>query len=93
MRYIKTLKDEFDVEVGFSDHTGNSTAACMALQYGATWFEKHFTDDKTQKGLDHAYALEPDQLGQYEKDLSMAIEAIQNEKKVISEAEIYTFNF
>lgn len=90
LRYIKTLKDHFDTEVGFSDHTGTSTAACMALQYGATWFEKHFTEDNTQKGLDHAYAMEPEGLTQYVADIESAILAIQNEGKELSEGELYT---
>ena len=90
LRYIKRLKDHFGVEVGFSDHTGTSIAACMALQYGATWFEKHFTEDNTQKGLDHAYAMEPEGLMQYVADIEAALMAIQGETKELGEGELYT---
>lgn len=90
LRYIKTLKDHFNTEVGFSDHTGSSIAACMALQYGATWFEKHFTEDNSQRGLDHAYAMEPSGLSQYIEDISMALIAVQNTGKELSEGELYT---
>ncbi len=88
--FIKTLKDEFGTEVGFSDHTGNSMASCMALNYGATWFEKHFTEDKSQEGLDHAYALDEQELTAYVSDIEQAIEAINGNDIKISEAEFYT---
>ena len=88
--YIRKLKETFKVEVGFSDHTGSSIAACMALQYGATWFEKHFTEDNTQKGLDHAYAMEPEGLTQYVEDITMALDAMQGTEKVLTDAELYT---
>ena len=90
LQYIRKLKDEFGATVGFSDHTGNSIAACMALQHGATWFEKHFTEDNTQTGLDHAYAMEPEGLTQYVQDISMAIEALGDTDKSLTDAELYT---
>lgn len=90
LRYIETLKREFGCTVGFSDHTGTSTAACMALQFGATWFEKHFTEDQNQEGLDHAYAMEPGGLNAYERDLSMALEALAAPGKDLSDAEKHT---
>lgn len=90
LNYIGTLRKHFNVDVGFSDHTGTSIAACMALQQGATWFEKHFTEDNTQVGLDHAYAMEPDQLAAYVKDIDSARLALQSENKELSKAELTT---
>src|SRR5690606_13310137 len=37
LSFIDDLK-QFGFPVGFSDHTGDSIAACMALSKGATWF-------------------------------------------------------
>ena len=88
--FISTLKNNFGTEVGFSDHTPTSHAACMALTYGATWFEKHFTEDKSQKGLDHAYALDESELTNYVKDLHNAVLAISPKEDKISEKEFYT---
>ncbi len=42
LTFIRTLKSNTETEVGFSDHTPTSNAACMALTYGATWFRKTF---------------------------------------------------
>lgn len=90
LRYLEVLKKRFNTSVGFSDHTGNSIAACMAMALGATWFEKHFTEDKTQVGLDHIYAMEPLELKQYVDDLRNAEIALKLKEVKIGEAENLT---
>lgn len=90
LSFLSKLKSTFDMEVGFSDHTGDSLAAVMALSLGATWFEKHFTTDRTQEGLDHAYAMEEEGFTQYVKDLRDAEDALVPKVDKISEAELYT---
>jgi len=57
---------------------------------GATWFEKHFTEDNSQKGFDHAYAMEETGLTQYVSDLRKAEKALIIPSEKISEAEMYT---
>lgn len=88
--YIQKLKANFDVPIGFSDHTEGNTASCVALSLGATWFEKHFTEDRKQAGLDHAYALEPDQLTSYVADLRAVEKALSNQDKVLGVEELNT---
>jgi len=88
--FIKTLIDNFGFPVGFSDHTGTSHAACVALAVGATYFEKHFTADKTQKGFDHAYAMEEKGLTDYVSDLRMAEKAMQQNTSKLTDKELYT---
>lgn len=90
LQFISVLKKQFNLPVGFSDHTGNSIAACMALAMGATWFEKHFTEDKTQEGLDHAYALNETELTQYVTDIRDAQTALILKEEKVSEGEKYT---
>lgn len=90
LEFISVLKKQFNLPVGFSDHTGNSIAACMALAMGATWFEKHFTEDKGQEGLDHAYALNETELTQYVTDLRDAQTALILKEEKVSEGEKYT---
>jgi len=90
LEFISVLKKQFNLPVGFSDHTGNSIAACMALAMGATWFEKHFTEDKSQEGLDHAYALNETELTQYVTDLRDAQTALILKEEKVSEGEKYT---
>jgi sialic acid synthase SpsE len=90
LRFIEILKSEFGFPVGFSDHTGNSIAACIALSLGATWFEKHFTEDKNQDGLDHKHAMEERGLTEYIQDIHDAETALQLKAEKISDDERYT---
>jgi N-acetylneuraminate synthase len=46
--------------LGLSDHTPEPTSVLGAIALGATVIEKHFTDDRTRKGPDHGFAIEPD---------------------------------
>lgn len=63
--FIRTLRDAFGLPVGYSDHTETNTCAITALALGATWFEKHFTQDRNADGLDHAFAMTPPMLKDY----------------------------
>ena len=62
LRVIETLRKEFGVPVGFSDHTEGIDASVYAASLGATVIEKHFTLDRTLPGPDHATSLEPNEL-------------------------------
>ena len=62
LRAIKTLKDEFNVNTGFSDHTIGSEAAVLAYSYGARIIEKHVTNDTKRPGPDHRFSAEEDTL-------------------------------
>lgn len=55
---IETLKREFDLPVGYSDHTIGSEAIEAAVAMGAEIIEKHFTDTREGKTFrDHLIAL------------------------------------
>lgn len=45
--------------LGFSDHTPGHSAVLGAVALGARVVEKHFTDDNSREGPDHAFALNP----------------------------------
>ena len=59
-----TLKKEFNVPVGYSDHTKGIEVSVAAVGMGATVIEKHFTLDRNMPGPDHKASLEPDELKQ-----------------------------
>lgn len=65
LKVIQAYAARFGCPVGFSDHTLGFAAAAAAAGLGATTYEKHFTLDKTAKGPDHSYALEPAELKTY----------------------------
>jgi N,N'-diacetyllegionaminate synthase len=59
---ISTLKNEFGLTVGYSDHTKGIEISLAAAAMGANIIEKHFTMDRTMKGPDHISSLEPGEL-------------------------------
>ncbi|EAH7073092.1 N-acetylneuraminate synthase [Campylobacter upsaliensis] len=59
---LKTLKEAFKLEVGYSDHTEGIVASLGAVALGAVVIEKHFTLDKTMEGSDHRASLEFEEL-------------------------------
>ncbi|WP_042683875.1 N-acetylneuraminate synthase family protein [Candidatus Nitrosotenuis chungbukensis] len=60
---IPKIKSRYNLPVGLSDHSIDPIVAPLtAIGLGATIIEKHFTIDKTLSGLDHMFALSPDEL-------------------------------
>jgi len=64
LRAMETLRQEFHVPVGYSDHTEGVAVALTAAALGAQVLEKHFTLDRTMLGPDHAASLEPEEMAQ-----------------------------
>lgn len=59
---MKTMEHEFNILVGYSDHTPGVYVDVAAVAMGACVIEKHFTLDKMLPGPDHKASLEPDEL-------------------------------
>ena len=74
MNAMLTLKKEFGLDVGYSDHTQGIEVPIMAVSMGAKIIEKHFTLDKNMEGPDHKASLEPD-------ELKAMVDAIRNVEK------------
>lgn len=62
LKAMQTMRDEFQVEVGYSDHTKGIEVPIAAVSLGATIIEKHFTLDRNMEGPDHKASLEPQEL-------------------------------
>ncbi len=73
-----TIQKEFDVAIGYSDHTLGIEVDIAAVAMGASIVEKHFTLDKTMKGPDHQASLEP-------HELNAMIVAIRNVEKALGD--------
>ena len=56
---IKTLKDRFKCEVGYSGHEFGLTTSMAAVYLGATIIERHITLDRTMWGTDQTSSVEP----------------------------------
>jgi N,N'-diacetyllegionaminate synthase len=88
--FIDVLRERFDLPVGFSDHTRDSIAACIAIAKGATVVEKHFTRDTSQEGFDHRHALVEAELAAFVADLRSAAVATRPGAEKVGEAERLT---
>ncbi len=62
LRAMQTMREAFQVKVGYSDHTPGIEVASAAVAMGACVIEKHFTLDRTMVGPDHKASLEPSEL-------------------------------
>ena len=59
LRCIATLRDQFQVPVGLSDHTVGSMAATLGAGLGMSIYEKHITLDRRMPGPDQSSSTEP----------------------------------
>ena len=57
LKNIIMLKNTFNLEVGFSDHTIGVGACLASIALGATVIEKHFTDDTEREGPAHPFSI------------------------------------
>jgi N,N'-diacetyllegionaminate synthase len=77
---ILTIQKEFDVAVGYSDHTLGIEVDIAAAAMGVTVIEKHLTLDNNMDGPDHKASLEP-------KDFIAMVSAIRNIEKALGNYE------
>ena len=88
VRVVETLREEFDVPSGLSDHTLDPvTAPSAAVALGASVVEKHFTLDNSMEGPDHEFALEPDELDRMVTAIRDTEAALGTEEKRVLEVE------
>jgi len=60
LNVLKTFQAMFPgMILGLSDHTPGHAAVLGAVALGARIVEKHFTDDTTRVGPDHAFSMDP----------------------------------
>lgn len=62
LKAMITMKEQFGLPVGYSDHTKGIEVPIAATALGATVIEKHFTMDRNMEGPDHLASLEPQEL-------------------------------
>ena len=62
LAFMATLRREFGMAVGYSDHTLGYAVPLAAAALGASVIEKHFTLDKNMPGWDHKVSADPEEL-------------------------------
>jgi N,N'-diacetyllegionaminate synthase len=73
LRAMATMRQVFDLPVGYSDHTLGVAVPFAAVALGACVIEKHVTLDRSLPGPDHKASIEPTEL----KELVRGIRTIE----------------
>lgn len=84
---MRTLEKEFEVNVGYSDHTLGIEVPIAAVALGAVMIEKHITLDRNMTGPDHAASIEPNELIQMVKSIRNIEAALGDGIKAPSQSE------
>lgn len=84
---MNTLRDNYGVSVGYSDHTAGIEVPIAAVALGATVIEKHFTLDKNMEGPDHKASLEPPELRAMVRSIRRIEQALGSGEKMVSASE------
>lgn len=76
LKAMDTLREAFQLPVGYSDHTIGIEVPISAVARGAVVIEKHFTLDRNMEGPDHLASTEPD-------EFKKMIDSIRNIEKAL----------
>ncbi len=77
---MDAMRDHFQMDIGFSDHTMGIEVPIAAVARGAIIIEKHFTLDNSMDGPDHIASLNP-------ADLKRMVTAIRNIERALGKKE------
>ena len=86
---IKTLRDRYDVPIGYSGHEASVSPSVIAAAMGAAAVERHITLDRAMYGSDQAASLQPDgfrQLTTILRNIPLVIG--DGEKTILKEEEL-----
>ncbi len=78
---IESIKKNYKVKVGLSDHTLGHSAAVAAVAHGAVYIEKHFILDRSIKSSDSSFSMTS-------KEFALMVKEIRNIEKVLGNNKI-----
>ncbi|WP_268544153.1 N-acetylneuraminate synthase family protein [Candidatus Nitrosotenuis cloacae] len=100
LRVLDTFRREFQLNVGYSDHSPGILVILASVALGACVVEKHFTINKKMSGPDHPHSLDPMEFSQMVKkirEIQIAmgdgikkIEKSEEETRIIQQRGIWT---
>lgn len=87
LKFIETIKNRYDCEVGYSGHAPGILDSTLAVMMGAKYIEKHVTLDSSMYGSDQASSLEKRGLEYTVRDTNRVSKMLGSGKKVLLEEE------
>lgn len=88
LRAIVTLRDRFDIPVGYSGHETGIASSVAAVALGACVIERHITMDRASWGSDQAASLEPNGINRLVRDIRLVERSMGSGEKTIAEREL-----
>lgn len=85
---IQTLKEEFNIPVGFSDHSIGIMTSLAASTMGACLIEKHFRDIKNTPSPDDIHSITKEQFSELIKSIRNVEKAKGNGQKIPTDSEM-----
>ena len=88
LEMIRTLKERYQCDVGYSGHETGRIVSFAAAVMGASSIERHITLDRTMYGSDQAASLEVQEFVKLVKEIRTLPAIIGNGEKILTEAEL-----
>jgi N-acetylneuraminate synthase len=88
LRMIQTLRQEFDVPIGYSGHEVGLQTTYAAVVLGACFVERHLTLDRAMWGSDQAASIEPWGLMRLVRDIRVIEQAMGDGCKRVYDREL-----
>ena len=85
---MNSIKNKFNVDIGYSDHTLGVEVSFAAVSLGAKIIEKHITLNGNLSGPDHKASLEPDEFKNLVEGIRNISLALGKSEKKITNSEI-----
>ena len=92
LRTIKSLRERYDVPVGYSGHEVGLATSVAAAALGACMIERHITLDRAMWGSDQAASIEPQGVWRLVKDLRAIEKAMGRGEKCVWPSEVPGMN-
>lgn len=87
LRAIQTLRERYDVPVGYSGHETGLPSSVAAAVLGACMVERHITLDRSMWGSDQAASLEPNGITRLVRDIRLIEKSMGDGVKRVLERE------
>lgn len=88
LRAILTLRERYEVPVGYSGHETGIPSSVAAVVLGACLVERHITLDRAMWGSDQAASLEPNGITRLVRDIRLIERSLGDGEKKILEREL-----
>ena len=89
LQKLRTLSEKFPgIPLGYSDHTQGNLASSIAISFGASIFEKHFTLDNSLPGPDHWFSSNPSNLKVWSDSIKTSYQMMGSSEILPTESEI-----